>query len=215
MRLTLLVLSMFIVAVSGARAGDSLGAVFERARTFLSVEAALPHERSLESDPSLQEAVAFIRATAREKSAQLRETAGLVDGVLERQAAFLEYLAALDPLPAIVSAQIDSIGMRYEFYDASRNRIVVDRELAPAPRELRAAVVVHSLRHYFAVTRKEPRARGRTGQHDAFEAQAIFWTVVRRPGKGVLHRHHEALARAYADGKMPELLDRLRRGMLW
>ncbi|OGR48313.1 MAG: hypothetical protein A2X37_08155 [Elusimicrobia bacterium GWA2_66_18] len=166
-------------------------------------------------EPPLEDILSFIKATAKERGDELKKIARLRPGALERQGAFLEYMVALETLPKLVWDDIASSRLTYEFYDSRNDVITMDRQLAPASKELLAAILLHSLRHYFAVSRKEPRARGDEGQHDAFEAQAIFWTVIRTEQAGLLNRHHDALASAYARGALPELMERFKDGWLW
>lgn len=163
----------------------------------------------------MEDILSFIKTTAKERGEDLGNVARLRPGALERQRAFLEYMVALDTLPKLVWDDIASSRLTYEFYDSRNDVITMDRQLAPASKELLAAILLHSLRHYFAVSRKEPRARGDEGQHDAFEAQAIFWTVIRTEQDGMLNRHHDALASAYARGTLPQLMERFKDGWFW
>lgn len=205
-----------------AAAEEPLEAAFARARSWVSAPEApvspmeAPRTRvAANEDASFGDVLSFIRTVARERRDELLAVSGRRPGAVERQGAFLEYMVALEPLPRMVYDDIAASRFTYEFYDAKRDVITMDRPLAEVALELRSAILLHSLRHYFAVTRNEPRARGREGQQDAFEAQAIFWTVIRAPRDGPLYRHHEALASAYASGTLPELMDRFERGWLW
>lgn len=166
-------------------------------------------------EPPLEELLSFIKTTAKERGVELEKVARSRPGAFERQEAFLKYIVTFETLPRLVYDNIASSKLTYEFYDARNDVITMDRELIAASVELRAAILLHSLRHYFAVTHKEPRARGMVGQYDAFEAQAIFWTVIQTHKEGLLDRHHDALASAYALGTLPQLMERFESGWLW
>lgn len=197
-----------------------------RAAADASPAAAFGESAKQPISPELADVLSFIRNAATERRGELRAVSSLRPGADERQGAFLDYLAVLDYLPTIVYADMASSRLSYEYYDSrpDHNVIRMDVELANVPMDLRSAILVHALRHYFAVARKEPRARGRDGQHDAFEAQAIFWTVMRKPQaeaeqeKWVIYRHHQMLADAYSvgDDALSALMDSCReRGWLW